>query len=104
MSDDDRDVLVETQRGKHLLRSVPYYLTACAFCLVGVLVALICGLTCQRHSDRLVTCCFYKFYPDRSVIFEAPVTGLLQSLKCKENKCSESFILLNLWRNAVELH
>lgn len=49
MSDDDKDALVEKQRGKRLLLSMPYYLTAYDLFLVGVLVALIWGLIHQGH-------------------------------------------------------
>lgn len=66
------------------------------------LAALTCGMTCQRHSNRLLTCWFYKLYPDWSVLFQAPVTGLLQCLKCKESKHSKPFILLKLCRQWVK--
>lgn len=44
-------------------------------------------------ENRLLTCWFYKLSLGRSVLV-ALVTGLLQSLKCKENKCSKLSISL----------
>lgn len=66
------------------------------------MAALVHGMTPQRHSDRLLTCCFYTLCPDTSILFEASVTGLLQSLRCKENKCPKPFILLELCRPWVK--
>lgn len=80
-----------------MLFSVPYYFPSFSL-LLGkkhlLLVALICGMTCPDTENRLLTCCFYKLSPGRSVLFIALVTGLLQSLKCKENKCSKLSISL----------
>lgn len=94
VTDNDKDVLVGKQNGKLLLFSVPCHLTAYPLFLVGAFGGSYVWNDQPETQNRLLTCCFYKFSPGRSVLFAALVTGLLQSLKCKENKCFRPFISL----------
>lgn len=89
VTDDDRDVMVGNWSGKLLLLSVPYYFTSYSLFLVGAFGGSYMWNDLPETENMSLTCCFYKLSPGRSILFIALVTGLLQSLKCKENKCSK---------------
>lgn len=97
VTEKDRDVLVGNSSGKLLLFSVPYYVTSYSLILVGAFGGFYTWNDLPETENRLLTCCFYKLSPSRSVIV-ALVTGLLQSLTRKENKCSRLSISLKPFR------
>lgn len=89
MTDDDRDMTVGNLSGKLLLLSVPYYFTSYSLFLIGAFGGFYMCNDLPEIENMLLACCFYKLSPGRNILFIALVTGLLQSLKCKEKKCSK---------------